>query len=301
MARSDSSWRASLSGAHRSSSSVNATHGVSTIARPVLRALDTPPACSLRCQRTRSSSIDASTAGVSSDDPSSTMTRRSSTSRWPSTERTVSIISSARLWVGTTTVTSGGRRLHGEGVRIVSGDERGPARYGTAVASRVRTVLRPAMDRARRGWKRVAVALSRSRRSLGEGSDAVALTFDDGPDPRHTPAILEELRRLDALATFFLVGDRAAAHPDLVRRIVADGHAVGSHSGSHPDPWRLSLRSLAREYRRGRTLVEQAAGRPVHLFRPPKGYIDLRGALAIGGARVTSWLWTVDARTGCPT
>jgi peptidoglycan-N-acetylglucosamine deacetylase len=168
------------------------------------------------------------------------------------------------------------------------------------MASSVRTVLRRPVRAVRRCSKHVAITLSRSRRDLGAESGAVALTFDDGPDRRHTPAILEELRRLNAVATFFLVGHRAAAEPELVRRIVAEGHAVGSHSCSHPDPWQLSLRALAREYRQGRALVEQAARRPVRLFRPPKGYIDLRGAVAISGARVTPWLWTLDADDWVP-
>ena len=126
------------------------------------------------------------------------------------------------------------------------------------------------------------------------------MTFDDGPDSRHTPLILEELARLDAVATFFLVGHRARAHPDLVRRIIAEGHAVGSHSCSHPEPWRVSACRLADDYRQGREEVERAAGRPVRLFRAPKGYVDLRGALAMVRVRLTSWLWTIDARDWVP-
>ncbi len=129
---------------------------------------------------------------------------------------------------------------------------------------------------------------------------AIALTFDDGPDPHHSPLILDELERLGVPATFFLVGRRAQAHPDLVRRMVEEGHAVGSHSSSHPEPWRPSLLSLARDYRLGRAQVEQAAGRPVPLFRPPFGYVDPTGALAMATARVRPWLWTIDSRDWVP-
>jgi peptidoglycan/xylan/chitin deacetylase (PgdA/CDA1 family) len=133
------------------------------------------------------------------------------------------------------------------------------------------------------------------RRSLDADKHAIALTFDDGPDPVHTPAILDELRRLGIPATFFLVGTSAHDNPAIIRRMLAEGHAIGSHSESHPDPWRLGFRAVAREYRSGRSLVENAAGQSVHLFRPPKGYVDARGAAAMLLGRLRPWLWTIDA------
>lgn len=63
----------------------------------------------------------------------------------------------------------------------------------------------------------------------------VALTFDDGPDPAYTPAVLDLLRRYDAHATFFLVGANAAAHPHLAARIRREGHLVANHTHDHPD------------------------------------------------------------------
>jgi len=132
------------------------------------------------------------------------------------------------------------------------------------------------------------------RRSLDPGRRVVALTFDDGPDPVHTVRILDELGRLGTAATFFVVGESAREHPELVRRMLAEGHAVGSHSASHPEPWRLRPRELALEYRRGRALVEEAAGRRLRLFRPPKGHVDGRGAAAMLSARLRPWLWTID-------
>jgi peptidoglycan/xylan/chitin deacetylase (PgdA/CDA1 family) len=61
----------------------------------------------------------------------------------------------------------------------------------------------------------------------------LALTFDDGPDPDGTPLMLDVLARADARATFFVIGPRAAAHPDLIERIIADGHTVGLHCDEH--------------------------------------------------------------------
>ena len=102
----------------------------------------------------------------------------------------------------------------------------------------------------------------------------VALTFDDGPDPVHTPQVLDILRRSGATATFFLIGERAEAHPALVARIKAEGHEVGNHymtkrhTYRHADEVFLSL--LER--------TERAAGiaGPRKLFRPPGGITSPR-------------------------
>lgn len=149
----------------------------------------------------------------------------------------------------------------------------------------------------REAKRRCGVAIVRRagvRDGVDPGSTSVAITFDDGPDPVHTPAILDELARLDVVATFFLVGHRARSYPAIVRRMVAEGHAVGSHSNSHPEPWGMSMQSLVREYRQGRAEVEAAAFRPAPLFRPPKGFVDTRGAAAMLAAGVRPWLWTID-------
>ncbi|MFE0509137.1 bifunctional polysaccharide deacetylase/glycosyltransferase family 2 protein [Streptomyces sp. NPDC058964] len=97
----------------------------------------------------------------------------------------------------------------------------------------------------------------------------IALTFDDGPDPVWTPRILDVLRRNHVHATFFVVGTQAVAHPELVRRIVADGHQIGIHSFTHPDlthlaPWHRSL-----ELRETQLAVAGAAGVTTALLRPP--------------------------------
>ncbi|WP_323379919.1 polysaccharide deacetylase family protein, partial [Streptomyces alkaliphilus] len=66
------------------------------------------------------------------------------------------------------------------------------------------------------------------------GARRIALTFDDGPHPDWTPRILEILRRHGAPATFFVIGENVRAHPDLLRRVAADGHLIANHSWSHP-------------------------------------------------------------------
>lgn len=110
----------------------------------------------------------------------------------------------------------------------------------------------------------------------------VALTFDDGPDPQRTPAVLDLLARQGVRATFFVVGARAEAHPELVRRIVAEGHVVGNHSYTHS--WRFPLRSLGRtveELRRTGEVLHRITGRQPRLFRPPFGVTNPTIARAV--------------------
>jgi peptidoglycan/xylan/chitin deacetylase (PgdA/CDA1 family) len=100
----------------------------------------------------------------------------------------------------------------------------------------------------------------------------VALTFDDGPSPAHTPRLLEILRRHQVRATFFLIGERAAAHPALVARIRADGHEIGNHAYSLRSTWGLSHRELVDNLRRTDAALSLGS-HTSRLFRPPGGRI----------------------------
>jgi peptidoglycan/xylan/chitin deacetylase (PgdA/CDA1 family) len=146
----------------------------------------------------------------------------------------------------------------------------------------------------RRIVKRTGSALLGIRTGLPPQSGAVALTFDDGPDPVYTPAVLDLLATLGVQATFFCVGYRVDRHPDLVRRMVREGHGVGSHSHSHEAPGNVSLGSRTFEFRAGRKSVECATGRRTRLFRPPQGFLgaDTMPAIVLAGLR--PWLYTVD-------
>jgi len=120
----------------------------------------------------------------------------------------------------------------------------------------------------------------------------IALTFDDGPHEDDTPAILEILRRHDVRATFFFIGDRARRHPDLVRRVAAEGHEVGAHSQTHP--WWFSMagpRRLTEEIERPRATLEPLIGRPVRWFRSPMGHrnLFLRAALDRADLGLAGW------------
>ena len=97
----------------------------------------------------------------------------------------------------------------------------------------------------------------------------VALTFDDGPDPRWTPQILDILRRHDARATFFVVGQQAQQFPELVRREVEEGHLLGNHTFSHPDLRTLGRVGLGAELNAAQRIIEAVCGRKTVLFRAP--------------------------------
>ncbi|MEQ7125428.1 bifunctional polysaccharide deacetylase/glycosyltransferase family 2 protein [Actinopolymorpha sp. B11F2] len=97
----------------------------------------------------------------------------------------------------------------------------------------------------------------------------IALTFDDGPDPRWTPQILEVLRRHHAHATFFVLGSKVAAHPQLTRQIVAEGHELGSHSYTHPDLSRVPTWQRGLELSLTQKAIAGATGHHTRLLRPP--------------------------------
>lgn len=124
--------------------------------------------------------------------------------------------------------------------------------------------------------------------------DTVALTFDDGPYPETTPSLLAALG--DAQATFFLWGEHAAAHPELVRAIAAAGHVLGNHSWTHPRLTGLDTRARDREIRRTQDLLTRLTGTRPILFRPPYGDTDAALVHALAGHRLTQVLWSVDTR-----
>jgi len=99
----------------------------------------------------------------------------------------------------------------------------------------------------------------------------IALTFDDGPDPAHTPALLDALAALDVKATFFVVGARAAAHPDLTARIAREGHELGNHTYTHRYLPLARARSVARELASTDAAIARATGVVPTLARPPYG------------------------------
>jgi peptidoglycan/xylan/chitin deacetylase (PgdA/CDA1 family) len=124
----------------------------------------------------------------------------------------------------------------------------------------------------------------------------VALTFDDGPDPRTTPHFLRELDRLGARATFFVLGSQLERHPELGRRIVEGGHELAVHGWLHEKFWRPRPLADRRDLARTIAAVERTWGRRPRWYRPPYGVLTatrLRAARTLGLQPV---LWTAWGR-----
>jgi peptidoglycan/xylan/chitin deacetylase (PgdA/CDA1 family) len=120
----------------------------------------------------------------------------------------------------------------------------------------------------------------------------ISLTFDDGPDPEVTPRVLDLLDRYDAKASFFCIGEKAAAFPDTVREIARRGHSIENHSFRHRHAFAFYGTSrLRREVRDTQALIIRITGRPPRFFRAPMGFRSplLHSVLAGGALRYVSW------------
>jgi len=106
-------------------------------------------------------------------------------------------------------------------------------------------------------------------RQAGAAHDKIALTFDDGPDPEWTPAILDILKAKHVKATFFVIGENAQAYPDIVQRMVAEGHDVGNHTFTHPNLADTPGPAVILELNATQRLFQALTGRSMRLFRPP--------------------------------
>ena len=124
------------------------------------------------------------------------------------------------------------------------------------------------------------------------GTAGVALTFDDGPHPEGTPAMLEVLAAREARACFFLIGEQVERRPELAARVVAAGHMVALHGYRHRLQLRLSAREVADDLRRGRAAIEDATGSGVRWHRPPYGIYSPHGLHAARGAGLDPLLWS---------
>jgi cellulose synthase/poly-beta-1,6-N-acetylglucosamine synthase-like glycosyltransferase/peptidoglycan/xylan/chitin deacetylase (PgdA/CDA1 family)/spore germination protein YaaH len=103
----------------------------------------------------------------------------------------------------------------------------------------------------------------------GDRPGLLALTFDDGPDPRWTPAILDILKQENVPATFFIIGKNGQAYPDLLRRLVNEGHEIGNHTYTHPNLGEMPTSLTELELNATQRLIESETGRSTVLFRPP--------------------------------
>jgi peptidoglycan/xylan/chitin deacetylase (PgdA/CDA1 family) len=124
-----------------------------------------------------------------------------------------------------------------------------------------------------------------------QARNSVLLTFDDGPDARITPAVLERLRRRQAIAVFFVVGRRIGDAPEVLRMIHEEGHLIGNHSFAHSNSVQPRFVAYYQDILRCQRLVEKTAGIRPRLFRPPLGRLSPTTLIAprLAGLRTVNW------------
>lgn len=126
----------------------------------------------------------------------------------------------------------------------------------------------------------------------------IILTLDDGPDPHWTPRILDLLARRGATATFFILLSRSRKHPEIVRRILAEGHEIAFHGMDHRRITSLPLSEVRQMLLAGRRELESLTGTEVRWYRPPYGALSASTWRAVQAADLTPVLWTTSALDG---
>ena len=129
-------------------------------------------------------------------------------------------------------------------------------------------------------------------RTLTAGADGVALTFDDGPHPEGTPAVLDLLARAGHVATFFLIGEQVERRPELAKQIVSEGHLVAVHGYRHRLQPRLRSKQLRADLDRARATIQAATGASPEHHRPPYGVYSPAGLRVAVGSGLKPLLWS---------
>jgi peptidoglycan/xylan/chitin deacetylase (PgdA/CDA1 family) len=135
--------------------------------------------------------------------------------------------------------------------------------------------------------------MSRIRKDLIKNR-ILALTYDDGPSGALTPQLLDVLQRRGARASFFMLGCHAQKHPDIVHRVLQEGHDIGCHSDQHLNAWKAlpwdAVADINAGYDRLSRWVE-----PNGMFRPPHGKMTLPTYLSLRRRGAPVWWWTIDS------
>ncbi len=162
------------------------------------------------------------------------------------------------------------------------------------------TELKVGNSQLRRALERTSAiygghGLQRTFWSVPTNEPVMALTFDDGPDPHFTGPILDVLDRYHVRATFNLMGHNVRLHPELVHRHVARGDELGNHTETHQDLAYLTVSGISDEIMQAHDVIEDTSGRPLKLFRPPRGIMS--GAVSRVCSRLgyDILLWTTNA------
>jgi len=145
-----------------------------------------------------------------------------------------------------------------------------------------------AMHPAMRKWQQEKILISK----VNTEEKIVALTYDDGPDPTNTPAVLDALKKHKAHATFFLLGKRVAANPEIVKRMKNEGHELGSHGYSHPDYNKYNKTGISDDIIKTSDAIRKISGINPSWFRPPGGYLSYDMVDICRKQKLTIAYWT---------
>lgn len=143
-------------------------------------------------------------------------------------------------------------------------------------------------------WRKEGVVLSR----VDTRERVMALTFDDGPDPRATPEVLKVLEANGVRATFFVLGSQARKYPGLVKAISDHGHEVGNHGYSHLIKNYINIEYARRDIEAGARLIQEITGTSPRLLRPPGGFLsyDLVDYCKENNILIVTWTWDTDVK-----
>lgn len=119
----------------------------------------------------------------------------------------------------------------------------------------------------------------------------ISLTFDDGPNPSTTPVVLDLLKKYNAKATFFVIGQNIEGNEWILQRMKAEGHEIANHTWSHPNLTKLSPDTIRQEIEKTQVAIEKAVGQRSRLVRPPYGAVNKQVANAMN---LPSICWNVD-------
>lgn len=131
---------------------------------------------------------------------------------------------------------------------------------------------------------------------LRSNNKRVAITFDDGPNTEFTPFILTILKEKNIKATFFLIGEEIEKNKEVAKRIIKEGHCIGTHSYSHYKFSSLNFKRQQEEIIRAKESLGRAIGLDSNVFRPPQGFVSIRQVLYCFKKGITTVLWSIDSR-----
>lgn len=131
-------------------------------------------------------------------------------------------------------------------------------------------------------------------KSVSTKDKNIAFTFDDGPDPRYTPQLLDLLKKHKIRATFFVLGEKAAANPLIIRRIIDEGHIIGLHANKHIGAPFRSYRAMEGDFHKSLDILKEMGVR-VKFYRPPWGLVSIASSKFISQYDFEPVLWSLHA------